>query len=50
MNIDWEAFKEQREYLIALANSGALDTDMLDGIINLMDAIQDEFETIGEIA
>lgn len=47
MNIDWELFHLQKQYLVAMANDENRLTEevaVLDGVINLMDAIQDEFE------
>ncbi len=49
MNIDWELFKKQKEFLVTLTDDYSFlpeDIEMLDGVINLMDAIQDEFEPI----
>lgn len=50
MNIDWELFKIQKEGLVSLATDPSMwqeDIDLLDGVINLMDAIQDEFKPLG---
>jgi hypothetical protein len=47
MNIDWELFKKQKELLLTLADDYSFlpqDIEMIDGVINLLDAIQDEFE------
>ena len=45
-NIDWPLFAKQKQYLVDLANAAAERGDgegveLLDGVINLMDAIQD---------
>ena len=51
MNIDWELFKIQKEYLVMMLAGGmerqADEIATLEGVINLMDFIQDEFETKG---
>lgn len=47
MNIDWSLFKKQKEYLVAMSNDTDRSTseiEVLDGVINLMDAVQDEWE------
>lgn len=52
-NIDWALFHKQKEFLIDLANATVenrtifnnSDKTLLDGVIHLMDAVQDEFET-----
>lgn len=49
MNIDWELFRIQKEYLVAMANDEdrlTEEIDMLDGVINLMDTIQDTFKPL----
>jgi hypothetical protein len=47
MNIDWEMFKVQKQYLVSLADNppaGQLaNVELIDGIIHLMDYIQDEY-------
>lgn len=45
MNIDWFLFERQKWALIRLAGKSTTtpaEVDALDGVINLMDAIQDE--------
>jgi len=49
--IDWELFKLQKEYLFKLMDNNHLtieDVAVLDGIVNLMNSIQDDFEPEGE--
>jgi len=49
MNIDWELFRIQKEYLVAMAddeNRLTEEIEVLDGVINLMDAIQDTFKPL----
>lgn len=47
MNIDWEMFKVQKQYLVSLADNppfGRLsDVELVNGIIHMMDYIQDQF-------
>jgi hypothetical protein len=42
--IDWKMFRRQKEYLVATANDNRLTEEitLIDGLIHLMDAIQDE--------
>lgn len=49
LDIDLELMAKQKQYLIDAAN-GMMggDTEELDGVINLLDAIQDEAEKIGQ--
>ena len=44
--VDWDLFKRQKEFLINLqfASDYIEDADLLEGIINLMDTFQDEFQ------
>ena len=45
--IDWELFKLQKYALLRLRDDPKImieDAEMLDGVVNLMDAIQDDFE------
>lgn len=44
--IDWSLFKQQKAYLVELAADGKHNTDLLDGVIHLMDAMQDDKEEI----
>lgn len=49
MNIDWELFHLQKDYLAAMADDETRLTEevaVLDGVIHLMDAIQDKFEPL----
>lgn len=49
MNIDWKLFRIQKEYLLAMSfDTDRLteECDVLEGVINLMDAIQDKFEPL----
>ena len=47
-NIDWNLFKKQKECLVGLVSEGDLglpeECELIEGVIHLMDAIQDEFE------
>jgi hypothetical protein len=50
MNIDWELLREQKHQLIALAFSDTAtikETEALEGVINLLDTIQDEAVSSG---
>ena len=45
--IDWKLFKKQKMFLVKLAPSARLtlkQVALIDGILNMMDAMQDEFE------
>ena len=45
--IDWKLFKKQKMFLVKLAPSAQLtlkQVALIDGILNMMDAMQDEFE------
>ena len=47
MNIDWKLFHIQKDYLVCMAGDDSRmveETDILDGVIHLMDAVQDRFE------
>lgn len=47
MNIDWNLFKQQKDFLINAAsdeNRNIEETDVFDGVIALMDYIQDNYE------
>lgn len=49
MNLDWELFKIQKEYLIAMSDDEdrlTEEIDILDGVVNLMDHIQDTFKPL----
>lgn len=49
--IDWELFKLQKEHLVRLMDNDHLvieDIAILDGIINMMDALQDDYAPEGE--
>ena len=49
MNIDWELFKIQKEYLVAMCDDDdrlTEEIDVLEGVVNLMDAIQDNFKPL----
>ena len=47
-NIDWKLFAKQKECLVGLVSEGDLglpeEVELIEGVIHLMDAIQDEFE------
>lgn len=48
-NIDWDLFKTQKLTLLYLRDSHHItqkQAEDLDGVINMMDAIQDDFEPI----
>ena len=50
-NIDWALFKTQKELLFKLVNEPKrpqAEVDLLEGVLNLLDAIQDEYEPTGE--
>lgn len=43
-NIDWQLFEKQKDYIAALARlypAGSPDWDLIEGILDLMDAVQD---------
>lgn len=43
-NIDWQLFEKQKDYIEALTRPhpvGSRDGDLLEGILDLMDAVQD---------
>lgn len=45
-NIDWPLFKQQKSLLVAMSFNDDLppgEVELLDGIINMLDDIQDEF-------
>ncbi len=47
LNIDWPLFHRQKAMLVAMANDEdrlTSEVEVLDGIINLLDAIQDALE------
>ena len=48
MNIDIELLKKQKEYLIGMIAEGDLglpeECELLEGIVNMLDAIQDDYE------
>ena len=49
MKIDWELFKIQKEYLIAMCDDDdrlTEEIEVIEGVVNLMDAIQDEFKPL----
>ena len=49
--IDWELFKLQKEHLFKLMDNDHLtieDVAVLDGIVNLMDALQDDYAPVEE--
>lgn len=49
--IDWELFKLQKEHLFILMDNEHLtlkDIGVLDGIINMMDALQDDYGPVTE--
>lgn len=46
-DIDWELFHAQKQTLLGLRDNPKTtqeECDVLDGVVNLMDAIQDEYE------
>jgi hypothetical protein len=48
--IDWDLFKRQKEYLVAMTDDKDRLTEevtILDGVIALMDAVQDSFQPYG---
>jgi hypothetical protein len=50
-NIDWVLFAKQKEYLLAMAGDDDRLTEeiaVLDGVINLMDALQDDFAPLND--
>ncbi len=47
LNIDWPLFHRQKAMLVAMANDEdrlTSEVEVLDGVINLLDAIQDALE------
>ena len=49
MNIDWPLFHMQKELLVRMTDDPDRpieETELFDGVIHLMDAIQDEFEPL----
>ena len=47
MNIDWKLFHLQKDALVRMCddrNRPIEEIELFDGLINLMDAVQDEFE------
>ena len=50
-NIDWDLLKTQKELLFKLVNDPKRpqdEVDLLDGVLNLLDAIQDVYEPTKE--
>lgn len=47
LNIDWPLFHQQKAMLVAMANDNdrlTSEVEVLDGVINLLDALQDALE------